>query len=131
MPRAPRVLTDKELAQVEALAPYLTAEQIADHMGMGRRTLYDIMDRDEAVAARYKKGKAKAIALVGQSLVQKALNGDGPAGMFYLKTQAGWKETLHVDNTSSDGSMSPKADQGALDAINSRLDSLAAAKREG
>lgn len=28
--------------------------------------------------------------------------------IFYLKTRGGWKETQVVDNTSSDGSMTPQ-----------------------
>jgi len=38
-------------------------------------------------------GKAETIAKVAGSLVKKALNGDTTSAIFYLKTQAGWKET--------------------------------------
>jgi len=64
------------------------------------------MARQDEVSARYKKGRAKAIGSVSKSLLQKAIAGDNTAAIFYLKTQAGWKETSVVDNTSSDGSMS-------------------------
>lgn len=103
MPKSPRVLTDDERAQVEALAAYLTAEQIADRLGIARRTFYNIMDRDEDVSARYKKGKSQAIALVAQSLIQKAIKGDGPSAMFFLKTQAGWRETIAFNHGGQPG----------------------------
>ena len=105
MPMKPRVLNNEELAKVEALASVLTTEQIADYFGIGRRTFYDIMERQEDVAAHYKKGRAKAIGNIAQNLMQKAQKGDNAAMMFYLKTQAGWRETHVVDSTSSDGTM--------------------------
>jgi hypothetical protein len=37
------------------------------------------------------------------------MEGNTSAAMFYLKTQAGWRETQHIDHTSSDGTMSPKS----------------------
>ena len=100
-------LTDKQAAQVEALAAYLSKQQIADYLGVSRVTFDAILERDEVVSLHYKKGKAKAIANVAQGLVKKAIDGNMTAAIFYLKTQAGWKETQVVDNTSSDGSMKP------------------------
>ena len=38
----------------------------------------------------------------------ESIKGGNMTGMiFFLKTQAGWKETQVIDNKSSDGSMSP------------------------
>lgn len=108
MPPEARVLTEEEMIQVEALAAVLTTDQLADYLGIARRTFYDIMERQPDVSAHYKRGKAKAVGNIAKNLVQKAQNGDTASMMFYLKTQAGWRETVHVDNTSSDGSMSPK-----------------------
>lgn len=99
-------LTDKQAAQVEALAAYLSKQQIADYLGVSRPTFDAILERDEVVSLHYKKGKAKAIANVAQGLVKQAIEGNMTAAIFYLKTQAGWKETQVVDNTSSDGTMS-------------------------
>lgn len=107
MPPKPKTLTDDQRAQVEALAAYLTQEQIADFFGMARNTFAAICEREPDVLERYKRGKAKAIGAVAQGLIQQARNGDKVAAMFYLKTQAGWRETNHVDHTSSDGSMTP------------------------
>lgn len=108
MPPEARVLTEEEMIQVEALAAVLTTEQLADYLGIARRTFYDILERQPDVSAHYKRGKAKAVGNIAKNLVQKAQNGDTASMIFYLKTQAGWRETVQVDNTSSDGSMSPK-----------------------
>lgn len=100
MPPKPRILNDDELAQVEALAAVLTSEQIADYFGIGRTTFYEIMDRQPSVSERYKKGRSKAIGGVGKGLLQKAMSGDTASAIFYLKTQAGWRET---DGSQSEG----------------------------
>ena len=102
-------LTDEQVIQVKALAQYLSKEQIADYLGVARSTFDAILERDEQVFIHYKKGKASAIANVAKGLVQQAIEGNMTAAIFYLKTQAGWKETQVVDNTSSDGSMTPQA----------------------
>ena len=47
-------------------------------------------------------GKAKANAKVSQTLFQKATNGDTTSIIFWLKTQAGWKETQYIDVTKRD-----------------------------
>jgi len=105
--RPPKTLTDEQRAQVEALAAYLTQEQIADYFGIGKTTWFAMLDREPEISERYKRGKARAIGAVAQSLIQQARDGDKVAAMFYLKTQAGWRETAQVDHTSSDGSMTP------------------------
>ena len=108
MGRKPKTLTDEQRAQVEALAAYLTQEQIADYFGIGKTTWFAMLEREPEISERYKRGKAKAIGAVAQSLIQQARDGDKVAAMFYLKTQAGWRETSQVDHTSSDRSMTPK-----------------------
>ena len=107
MARKPKTLTDEERAQVEALAAYLSQDQIADYLGIGKTTWFAILDRDPDISERYKRGKARAIGKIAQSLIKQAMEGDKVAAMFYLKTQAGWRETQGHDHTSSDGSMTP------------------------
>jgi len=99
--RKARVLTEKERAQVEALAAYLSQEQIADYLGIGKTTWYSILERDPDVSERYKRGKAKAIGHVAQGLLKKARDGDTTSAIFYLKTQAGWRETTNIDHTTN------------------------------
>lgn len=91
-------LTDEQKAEVETLAAVLTAEQVADYFGIGRRTLYNMMQRDEEIAARYKRGKAKAIGMIAQGLINKARAGDTTSMIFFLKTQAEWRETSQIDH---------------------------------
>ena len=97
--RPAKVLTNEQIAQVEALGAVLSVEQIADYFGIGKTTFYAIMERQPEVSERYKKGKAKAIGSVAQGLLQQARDGNTTAAMFYLKTQAGWRETQNIDHT--------------------------------
>ena len=106
--RPAKTITDEQRAQIEVLAAYLSQEQIADYFGIGKTTWFAMLQRDSDISERYKRGKAKAIGAIAQSLIQQARDGDKVAAMFYLKTQAGWRETNHHDHTSSDGSMSPR-----------------------
>ena len=92
MGRARKKLTKEQAVQVEALAAFLTVEQIADYFGIGRRTFYDIMERDADVSARYKKGSAEAIRISAQGLMEKVRDGNITAIIFHLKTRGGWRE---------------------------------------
>ena len=94
--RPPTVLNDEEIAQVEALGAVLSIEQISDYFGIAKTTFYAIMERQPQVSLRYKMGKAKAIRSVSGGLLQKARDGDNASMIFYLKTQAGWKETTQI-----------------------------------
>lgn len=100
-------LTDAQRAEVETLAAVLTADQIADFLGFGRTTFFALLNRDEDLSERYKRGKARAIGAVAQSLVTKARAGNVSAMIFFLKTQAGWRETVEVT--------SPREEETTLD----------------
>jgi hypothetical protein len=51
---------------------------------------------DETLRKYYQEeldtAKGLAIKAIGKCLMQKALDGDGPSQMFYLKTQGRWRE---------------------------------------
>jgi len=96
-------LTPEQKAEVETLAAVLSSEQIADYFGIGRTTWFAILERDPEVSELYKKGRAKAVGFVAQNLIQKARGGDLGAQIFYLKTQAGWKETQKVEGGGNSG----------------------------
>jgi hypothetical protein len=90
----PKIVFDEaQIAQVEALAAVMSKRQLCDYMSVGETTFREIEGRQPEVSDAYKRGKAKAIGSVGQSLIQQARNGNISAAIFYLKTQAGWRET--------------------------------------
>lgn len=90
--RPRKELTGEQVIQVEALASVLSQDQLADYLGMARNTFAEIMKRDSEVSERYKRGRAKAVGSVAKSLIQQAQDGNISAAIFYLKTQAGWRE---------------------------------------
>lgn len=90
-------LTDDQLAEVETLAAVLNVAQLADYFGIGRTTFFSILNRDADVSERYKRGRARAVGSIAQSLVTKARAGDTTAMIFFLKTQGGWRETVEVE----------------------------------
>jgi hypothetical protein len=92
MGRKPKTLTPDQIKEVETIAALLSQDQMADYFGITRPTLVAMMERDHEIALRYKKGKARAIGMVAKGLLQEARNGNLTAMMFYLKTQAGWRE---------------------------------------
>jgi hypothetical protein len=86
-------LTGDQLIELKALATVLNKAQIADYFGICENTLRAIEKRQPDVSAAYKKGKVDQILDMGGNLVQLAKQGNVAANIFYLKTQAGWKES--------------------------------------
>ena len=114
MGRPPITLSPDQVHEVETLAALLSVQQIADYLGIARSTFFALLERDPDIARRYRRGKAKAIAHVANSLLQKARSGDTTSMLFYLKTQAGWRETAALEVMAPDaadlviaGSMGP------------------------
>ena len=90
--------TDNQLADVEKWAAVgLTQDQMCALLEIDRKTL----------ALHYKKqlaqGKAKANAEVGNTLYQKALDGDTTAAIWWTKAQMGWHETKTHEIVGADG----------------------------
>ena len=85
-------LTDTQIIELEALASVITKQQIADYFGISLTALKQIEKRQPEVYASYKKGRIKQIANMGNNLVKLAMDGNVTANIFYLKTQAHWKE---------------------------------------
>jgi len=85
-------LTSEEITQLEALAAVLTKGQIADYFSISETTLRAIEERQPEVSDAYKKGRVKQCASMGSNLIQLAKKGNVAANIFYLKTQAGWRE---------------------------------------
>ena len=104
----PHVFTPEQVIEVGALAAVLSQEQIADYFGIARNTFTAICERQPEVLEQYKKGKARAIGTVAKGLVKQAMDGNTSAAMFYLKTQAGWRETSAHEEENKEAKINPK-----------------------
>jgi len=127
-PRKQYIVAQAE--QVEKMAAAgVSMEDIAFFLDMDAKTCRKLYHDT------WKKGKLKANHNVAAALYNRATKDHDTAAMiFWAKTQMGWRETLRVDNTSSDGSMATNAaaqtaEQRAL-AFMQRLDGLRKARKE-
>ena len=115
MPRAQHSPTNESRQLVQLHCTIGTPQSvIADIIGVDDKTLRKHY-REEL-----DQSKAKANATIGGALFNKAKGGDTAAMIFWMKTQAGWREKSEIDHTSSDGSMTPKG----LDASKLSSDAL-------
>lgn len=103
MGRRRKNLTPEQITELEKLAAVLTLDQIADFFGISDRTLRTRIHEDDVILAAYKRGKQRAIVNVAGNLIKQANNGNTTAMIFYLKTQAGWRETQTHEHEASDG----------------------------
>lgn len=90
----------RELVQLHAMVG-TRQEVIASIIGIDPKTLRKYY-REEL-----DQSKAKANATIGGALFNKAKSGDTAAMIFWMKTQAGWKETNVNEITNPDGSLTP------------------------
>ena len=97
MGRVNTEFTEKQLAEFTALSAYLTLEQLADYFGIATRTISNMRKRDKSLDAIYREGKAKGVATVAKSLMKNCQKGNVQAQTFFLRTQAGWKETTDLN----------------------------------
>lgn len=70
----------------------LTRKQVADYFGISERHLYAKMNEYPDLKAALTQGKAKTISFVSGKLIEQIKMGDVRAMIFYLKTQAGWRD---------------------------------------
>ena len=92
------VFTEEQTLELGALSSVLNKTQLSDYFGISHTCLLAIEERQPEVLLAYKKGKMKAIASIGSNLLSQAKSGNTAAAIFYLKTQAGWKETKVIQN---------------------------------
>jgi hypothetical protein len=119
--RPRKSLTDEQRSQIEGLASILSQDQIADYFGISRPTLAAIMAREPEISLLYKKGRTKGIAAVAQGLLQEARSGNMTASIFFLKTQAGWRESSVVEGPGPNG----EHVVGVSDDLRQALDAIA------
>ena len=91
-------LTNEQLEELKMIAPVCTLQEIADYFGFSIDTFKRLKSRDEEVLRIYKKAKIQAKAMVGGSLMKKALAGDTTAAIFYMKTQGGWSSKSNSED---------------------------------
>lgn len=113
--------------EVARLASYgLTQEQIADFFGLSESGLRRRFLDDPVLSDAYKKGRAEALSKVAQTVYMKAIGGHVACAFFYLKTQAGWRETERVEMTGKDGGPIQYEDiEQARERLLGRIDSIA------
>lgn len=115
-----------DLKQVESLAANgLTQEQIAAALGISESTLTKRKKENTDFTDAIKRGKAKGIALVTNKLMESIKGGNMTAMIFFLKTQAGWKETNVQEHTGANGKdLIPSAKQMTTDELKAELEAL-------
>jgi len=98
--KPPHVPTDatRQVVKIHTMVG-TTQKDVARVIGIDGKTLRKYY-RDELDLS-----KAKANATVGGALFNKAVGGDTAAMIFWMKTQAGFREKTDINHTSEDGSM--------------------------
>ena len=76
--------------------------QLHTMVGTTQSDIARVLDIDEKTLRKYYRdeldlAKAKANATIGGALFNKAKTGDTAAMIFWMKTQAGWRETKEPD----------------------------------
>ena len=100
--RKPIEITPELIEQAETLAAQgMTQVQIALALGMGESTLYEKMEKYPEFSEAIKSGKAQGIALVTEKLLEKVMGMDTTIILFYLKCQAGWRDSQDLNVTSN------------------------------
>lgn len=105
MGRRKKLLTPEQIVQLEALAAILPLDQIADFFGISDDTLRRRMQEDPEVLRMYQKGRSKAHASIGGSILQQARAGNLTAAIFYAKTQMRWSETRNINANVTNGDL--------------------------
>ena len=99
--RPKKQITEDQLEHIERLASVLNTGQLAGFLGMCENTFRKLRAEDPRIDEAYKKGRSDAMAKVGVSLLKQALGGNTTAQIFYLKTQAGWRDKVEVEHSGS------------------------------
>ena len=104
MAKPERVITDDELEIIRRLAPSLSKEQLAKHLGMCFNTLDRIMKRDSRVSETYNRARMEAGTRMIEALYRKGLEeGDFPSMKLYLSQVMGWTEKSRQEISGPDG----------------------------
>jgi predicted DNA-binding protein (UPF0251 family) len=90
-------LTDENLKTIEILAGRgLTQTQIAGWFGVSKQTFANRMKEFTEIRRAMNRGKSVQIAHVAGKLIEQINAGSTSATIFFLKTQAGWKDGTQI-----------------------------------
>jgi hypothetical protein len=95
--------TEADIQLMEKLGGVLKQDQLAHYYGISVRQLHTRFKNNPEFRAAYDKARSDTISKVAQSLVEKALQGNLTAQIFYLKTQAGWWDKQTIEHTGPGG----------------------------
>ena len=92
--------------------------QLHATVGTAQGIIADILGIDDKTLRKHYReeldqAKAKANATIGGALFNKAKGGDTSAMIFWMKTQAGWKDTTAVTIANPEGETFKTEDTGA------------------
>ena len=92
---------DKEvLDKVEEYAGQgMNQEQVADALGINRKTLMKYKHLNSNFLDALKAGSAKGIAKITNALFNQAEEGNTSAAIFYLKNRAGWSDKQEIEHS--------------------------------
>ena len=82
--------------------------QLHTTVGTDQATIARVLEIDDKTLRKYYRdeldlAKCKANATIGGALFNKAKSGDTAAMIFWMKTQAHWRETNNLNHVSEDG----------------------------
>ena len=101
--KSPLPFTMEELKEFETLALYLDLDHLADHFNVNRNTLYKWLQTYPTLGQIFRRARARVIASISQTLIKKAREGNMAAICFFLKTRAGYRETVRQEIVGKDG----------------------------
>lgn len=97
-PRPSMTVTKEMIEEVRQLAGLgLTGDQMAKYYGICRTTWYKYIDMYPEIQIAAERGKYRMISIVAGKLMEKVKAGNLTAIIFYLKTQAHWREVRDAD----------------------------------
>ncbi len=98
----PFVADSEQIKFIQENAHVLTADNVADYLGIARRTLFKAFDRQPELKEAWQISRVKKFAQVGSALYQMAMEGNVTACIFLLKAQGKWTTTTDEKENSDD-----------------------------
>ena len=96
----PRTLTKDLLEQIELHASRgLSQQQICHALGISETWWYDAKQKNSEISESFKRGQAKGLAEVSNTIYEQALNGSTGAASYFLKNRDPdrWSEVKSVN----------------------------------